>query len=428
MRRVRVVRFVRFERDDGSWREVSLDRASVTVREGFVDAGASHGTSQQRSSHPTEATALAAFEALAEGDGWPRRTIGERELPALKWHGLQPGAVSPEHERALDAADDRAFGAAARVYTDWLVGEGDPRGELAAHLQANGVAGDFLAEHGEALLGELAAALDDEIDALEWHGGLLRKATLRGPVGPTPHVASLEALTSSFLALPIARFLNRLRFGNAMASADNDWAPTLAAVADSERARFLRELAFDSISDILNVGDLSGRWDRFEALETLSITGTGCELGAVELPRLERFVRIGQGLSSDEFDSIVRARWPRLGHLEISTGLFAPAAVREQFPSLLENPMPRLTHFGLSNCQFGAEALRLVVDSKLFANLTWLDFTTGELGDSDVDLVLSLAPKLRRLRWFDLSRNRFSADAERELKAALPHALLNYQR
>ncbi|MBL8915692.1 MAG: hypothetical protein JNM17_33645 [Archangium sp.] len=344
---MRQVRVVRFELVGGGWRELVLDRTRISVRAGFH----TQLTWRDRLSFSSEGAAAEQFDAMSRADpAWPHRTVSERDAP--RWDGLQRGAANVELEAALDAADDRSFGAAARVYTDWLLTMGDPLGELAVHLQGDGAAKSFLAEHGEAFFGELDLAVGKTINGLEWHAGLLRAATLQGSLDGNG--LSLEQLTEQFLNLPVARFLDRLRFGPAVRSIwDNDWSLTASAVVKSARAPFLRELRFDAaLADAreelrwATFGDASDWWKRLPRLEWLVLAGNDGDVGEIDLPALQRFERVTGALSAEELSALARAKWPRLERLELSCGRTrdGATATADQFRLLLDNPMPGLTH------------------------------------------------------------------------------------
>ncbi|MFT3707209.1 MAG: hypothetical protein QM817_06015 [Archangium sp.] len=428
------IQVARFERQDGSWREVLLDGLKVTQIEGFVDAQTklNQVSSRRAHRHPTPAAALKWFRELNTARGWPPSVVLQRARAPAKWVGLQPGSVNAELEAALDGADDRSFGAAARVYTDWLLGEGDPRGELAAHLQTNADA--FLADHAEVFFGELDVFIGHEITGLEWHGGLLRAATLRGRVDTMQE--TLTRMMEQFLELPVARFVNRLRVGLAHWDPDDhDWGPTFEAIRRSPRAPFLRELRFEEENDDTRetrgatLGELSG-WSAFRRLESLVVYGANGSLGELELPSLEHFVRASTALTAGEFESIARAQWPRLERLTIEFGTRAEGSTvtREHLGSLFANPLPRLRQLALTQCEFTDEVISQLAAHPLLELLDMLDLSNGSLSDQHVELLLRSSSRLRRLGLLKLDKNALSEAAVAELTAALPNLSTWHQR
>jgi hypothetical protein len=386
--------------------------------------------------YPSPTAARTAFDELlrvAVGNfGEHERTV--RDVPLSKWKaGEAPFASDPAQEAALDSAPDDV--ALARVYTDWLVGHGDARGELfalAAERRLDEVE-QYLEVNGAAMLGSLELARGAELGSLEWNAGLLTGARLKRRLDDSPLL--LAEVTRQFLALPLSRFVTSLRFGLASYAGDNDWAETLAVVGSSSRAPFLRSLRFDDFtreeSEIswTSYGDLSVLWAPFVRLEELRIRAGGeGVLGRLEFPRLKRFARETGGLRNDELDAILSAKWPLLEQLEIwfgdpNYGAQVDAGRLESF--LKGGHPPKLRALGLMNCDFAGELLPLVLGSPLLPALRSLDLSMGVLGDEHVDALL--AARLGHLEVLNLESNAFSPEACARLKAALPLAKLGDQ-
>jgi hypothetical protein len=303
-------------------------------------------------------------------------------------------------------------------------------------LQARGSPDAFLEANAEALFGVLDVTLGAEVAKLEWQGGLLRGAALKRY--SMDSAWALEELTAAFLTLPVTRFVTSLRFGLEAYESNNDWGPTLAAVAASRRAGKLRELRFDffereeSELSWAPFGNLAGRWASFPSLETLVVrAGAGGQLGRVELPSLKKFVRESGGLQAGELDEILTASWPALEHLELWTGdpAYGGDSTPAQLTSFFRSAHPkRLKSFGLVNCPYVAEAWPLLMGSPLLAQLERLDLSKGVLGDDHLELLLGDAARLGRLQELDLRENVFSEAGVARLQAALPRSLLEDQR
>lgn len=439
-RRVSVLRFENTYPPNLNWREVVLDGTRHRERTGSTNTktGAARVNERFGRIFETEDEALAAFERLGRERGtWRRVEQSVRDVPMPKWKGTPAPALNPEHEAILDAATGDAFDVAARVYADWLVAQNDPRGELAALIQAGASPDSFLEVNGEAVFGDLDVSIGTAISKLEWQGGFLRRASLRQTYDPSSR--PLAELTAAFLALPITRFVTALRFGLENNEGDNSWGAVLAAVANSERGGAMRELAFDDYNrddselSWVPVGELGGHWDKLRSLEVLRVrAGAGGTLGAIELPSLREFVRESGSLNANELDEIVTAKWPNLERLEIWTGhpdyggdtnagqlraFFAPGG----FP-------PKLKHFGLVNCAYVAEVWPMLMASPLLTQLESLDLSRGVLGDDNVELLLGAAPTLAKLKSLDLNENVFGEASVKRLQAALPNAQLHDQR
>lgn len=439
-RRLVVFRFENPRPPEVFFREITLDGRAVRVF-----AARAPQTSPSTPSHvfdrygerfatPEEArTELERLVAEAARNFKTQR-YDVRLVDAPKLQGLAAAATNVQAEHAFDATSDEG---AARVLADWLVGQGDPRGELAALFQQAKpeAANAFLAANAERLFGDLEVQLDSEVYDFGWRHGFLEAASLRrrGYEGRTV----LSALTRDFLALPMARFVTKLRFGLASYESDNDWSDTLRAVVESPRGPFIRELRFDDYSyedceiSWTAFGDFSPFWSKLPALEHLHIrSGEGGTLGELELPNLKTFIRESGGLGEEELRSILRAKWPKLERLDLWFGSenYGAAGSVDLIQPLLDGQVPEsLEHLGLINSEFAPELLRAVLSSKVLPRLEVLDLSKGVLLDGDVEVLLEQAEKVKHLKRLDLSENLLDASVER-LKAALPNVVLGEQR
>lgn len=330
-------------------------------------------------------------------------------------------------EPALESAVREGHAGAETVYADWLLQRGDPRGELARASDPNALVGPHL--------GALAAQLGTEIRDLEFRHGFLRAASLKRH--DIDSDTQLGALTQQFLALPVAMFVERLRFGLAGYESDNDWTETIEAVAASEQAAHVRSLRFDDYDmedqelSWTALGDFSGAWSRLHGLEELVLrAGESGELGDIVLPRLKRFARISGGLSANEIESILKAQWPLLEELQIWFGddNYGAEGNAEMLGGLLAGEAPAtLRHLGLCNAMFANELIEPLSNSVLLRQLRVLDLSKSALTDDDVDAILAAAPKLKHLERVDLSECMFD-ERVGELRDALPNARLDEQR
>lgn len=439
--RVSVLRFENHHPPHVNWREVVLDGRRMRESYGYDHLEKKFGHVSGRSGRlfATAEAAQAEFDRRGRDRGaWKRVEQTVRDVPNSRWAGTPAPAMNPEHEAVLDAArhDALAFDAAARVYADWLVAQHDPRGELAALVQAGKSPDAFLEVNGAAVFGDLDVCLGSAITKLEWQGGLLRGAALKRESIDSDW--SLDALTAQFLTLPVARFVTSLRFGLENYEGGNDWGTTLAAVAASPRAAAMQELRFDfydreeSELSWTPYGDLRGHWPRFPALETLVVrAGAGGQLGKVELASLKTFVRESGGLQAGELDELMIASWPNLEHLAIWTGHpdYGGDSSAAQWVSFFRSQYPpKLKHLGLVNCAYVAEAWPLLLASPLLPQLEGLDLSMGVLGDEHLELLMASAPQLSKLKTLDLRENLFTAAGVARLTAALPRAQLDNQR
>jgi hypothetical protein len=387
----------------------------------------------------TTADAEKRFEALIEARGkhYQKTNRTEHDLPAID-ETLDAGKFNPTLESEIVAArDPAAIKAAASVYADWLQQQGDVRGELASLFLAGqeDEAREWLAGNPTKLFGELDVKLESEVDELIWEHGFLRGATLKRASYESK--TNLAVLTRAFLALPVARLVTELRFGLTGFESDNDWGPTLGAVAASAQAPQIRVLKFDAYtsedSEIswTAFGDFSPYWPQLPALEELVIeSGEGGTLGELALPNLKKLVRISGGLGEEEIQSITSATLPKLQHLEVWFGdrNYGAAGTALHLAPLFDGRAPKsLTHLGIVNCEFVQDVIEPLAKSPLLAQLKTLDLSKGTLMDEDVDVLLKHADAFRHLDRLDLSENLLATRGP-EIYARLPHAKVDGQR
>ncbi|MBA2538939.1 MAG: WGR domain-containing protein [Deltaproteobacteria bacterium] len=341
-------------------------------------------------------------------------------------------ARSPELElQCRLSPDDRG---PWEIYSDWLIGQGDVRGELAA-LRRNHKDRDanrLIAMHHAALFGDLA--VDDGKDIateLSWRHGFLTGARIKVN-DPDAQDTSFDAYVRAFMASPIAQFVERLQLGLAVSS-DNDWGPTVRALAASEQAAFLRELRFDVETEWeiswTALGSLDG-WVAFPRLEVLRFrAGDGGMLGELELPSLKVFEYESCGISKLEIEAIAAARWPKLERLELWLGAAERGAIGTIAPlrQILDGVgLPALHHLGLCNTELIDELIPALVESKLLPQLRTLDLSHSTLVSSQA--LVTAAPAFEHLALLSLDRNLLSDHHCDEIRAALPNAKLDDQR
>ena len=346
-------------------------------------------------------------------------------------------ATNPELEAQCRASPDDA--APWSVYADWLMTEGDPRGEIAALRMTGeeGAADATFARSTAQLFGHTDEEEDDQsfaeaVHVTSWHFGFPRGATIKLDLDDR---ITMAYVAERFLALPLAIFVEELRFG--LSGYDNDWGPTIAAVAASPRASAMRVLRFDDFTyedreiSWVSVGDFSHAWARLPALEELRIRGSGGTLGTIVAPRLTKFVRISGGLLASEIASIVDATWPELEFLELWFGQHQHRAEGNAImlaPIFAARGLAKLRHLGIVNCEFSETAIQGLLAGALLRQLTSLDLSNGIIAHREVALLMANADKLRHLTAIDVSSNFIDAAQLRALQTALPSVTSTEQR
>jgi uncharacterized protein (TIGR02996 family) len=317
------------------------------------------------------------------------------------------------------------------VYADWLIAHQDPRGEIAM-LYAGGAR-----EEAERLLRRDLDVLCPEPTGkygFEFRHGFVVGATLK--LGEED--GALDEMTRTFLASPLGRFVESLRFGLAGFSDRNDWAPTLRAVCESAQAPRIRELRFDAYifedSEIswTPFGDLGFAWPRLPALELLHIrSGKGGQLGELVLPRLRTFIRESGGLAVKEIATMCEARWPALEHLEIWTGSAnygATSTIADLHPILAAHGLPRLRHLGIVNSEYVEDAIEALAHSRVLPRLESLDLRKGILARRGVRALVANAPAFRHLAALDLRENLMTDEQCQQVRDALDNVIVTDQR
>jgi predicted DNA-binding WGR domain protein len=358
----------------------------------------------------------------------PPSSEDERDAPAPS---VLAFASSPELELQCEQAPDDV--APWEIYGDWLISKGDLRGEIAALRRAHKDrdANRMLAIHYDALFGAHARDLKDIVRDLEWKHGFVRHAVihLRDPDSSGMPFADY---VRTFLASPIARFIDSLQLGLAGQSRNN-WGPTLRAIADSPQAPFLRVLRFDAEKSYevswIALGDLDG-WTAFPHLEVLRFrAGGGGTLGTLALPALEIFEYESCGITKREIDTIAAAPWPKLERLVLWLGARdrdAIETVSPLRPILDGRQLPVLSHLGFPNSELIEDLIPMLAESPLLLQLRSLDLSKSTLVSS-VALVKHAAA-FRHLDSISLEQNLLSDDHCEAIRAVLPNARLDDQR
>lgn len=426
---------VRLESAD-QWRELVLDGDTLKQTVGRVSSDEPPQISRER------------HESVDDANDMLERLVSVYRRQGLREALRRVEEVSDEEDEVLRErmADNPELEAAClgvpdspepwAVYTDWLEAQGDVRAQLAQKLLA--AQGPELAPHqhavvwGEQLVDALARG---EVKDLVAKFGFYRSAGLRLA---NESSASLDGLTRAFLAQPVTRFVTALRFGLASTEAQaNDWGPTLEALLEAPHARDLRELRFNDYTwnDLeiswAPMGDFSRVWKGLPSLELLHLrSGGGGALGVIDAPRLKTFIRESGGLSKEELDSIVNAKWPSLEWLEVWTGSSdynAEATLDTFTPLLAARGLPKLRRLGLVNCEHTVALISKLARSRVLPQLEVLDLSKGVLSDDDVDELIAHASAFKHLVKLDLSQNVIDTRLD-EVRAALPNAVLDEQR
>jgi predicted DNA-binding WGR domain protein len=398
---------------------VAGDTAELDIPDDSARRITRHTTIAEANSSYVEAIRRAGTEGFASANSRPPPSV----------------RTNPELEADCLAHDSPETWA---VYADWLIAENDPRGEIAQlSLAGQADAANRVLAANLDLLGDSTRAYD-----LRFRHGFARGVTLvRDPEHWDSMEGQLHDRLRDFLARPIGRFIDDLRFGLAGFSDGNDWAPSVRVAIELIGPR-LRELRFDaweySQSEIswIPFGDLGFAWSQLPALEVLHIkSGRGGKLGGLELPRLKTFIRESGGLAETEIKAVLDAlrsgHMPMLEHLELwfgSPNYGATGSLPMIRPILDGVGLERLRHLGIVNCAFVDDVVDALALSRILPQLDSLDLSRGTLAERGTEFLVAHAPAFRHLASIDLSRNLLVASEVAQIRAVLDNVIVVDQR
>lgn len=389
--------------------EVELNGATFTTRAGLVGT---KGEAREFS-YPTPDKAKAACDALVKsklGLGYQLVEAPSAENGAGLWH-----ASNPELEAAIlrDRDDKSAWG----VYADWLVSQGDLRGELIARAKNKKAHAAFLEENEDALFFDVLphlqgmaarrSAKDDEPGrpevSFDWRNGLVDHATVR--VSDYDGDTVLADLLQKVLALPVTQFLRGLTLQIGVYQEAQDFTDALEVFMASPRARMVRSL--ELLPDHSEPDDeWDGRvnkpsWGSLEALsgatlETLVVEGTNGHVGALSLPDLERLSLEGRSMTRENLDDLVRAKLPRLTSLDVS--LTSQEVLLEPASRIASgDAFPKLTRLALIGGNV-PDLLPALLFGRLLPKLEQLSLRSAYLGEAGVELLLKERERFAHLK------------------------------
>jgi len=396
---------------------------------------------------PPPPTVDATFEARPAAAAAERERAYERllataleaaEAASQKLRAARPPDVEPRLAQLVDESPDDDTGA-AQVYADWLEGQGDPRGELAAiqlrlagdpkHKELRKAERALLARHADRWLGKLAPYQD--LVKVRWRAGFFHAARLANTFvrfdqdDDGDEAAALDAVLGLLLDEPSARFLRELTVG-IVTFEDNDY----GGIARQLGRRYLPSLRslylgdFDSEDTELNwssLGNLQPMYAALPNLRALKLRSGSMQLGAIALPRLERFEVVTGGLDSKAAKAIASAVWPSLRALSIQVGpghRGEGSAKAKDFQPVLDGVgLPRLVHLGLTNLDYTDALIEPLAHSKVLPQLEELDLKMGGFSDDGARVFYRYQKAFAHLRHIDVDDNFLTRDGIKLLKA-----------
>ncbi|MDQ3341103.1 MAG: WGR domain-containing protein [Myxococcota bacterium] len=371
------------------------------------------------------------------------QAVVEHDRICVKSGLSRPRDANPRLAKMVEeAADDDPI--AAQVYADWLQGEGDPRGELAAiQLQRANLGKskdlkkaerELLAQHADRFLGKLVRA--QSFTKLKWRAGFIYSARIANAHdNDDDKKVAMEDVVSWLLDEPSARFLRKLSVG-IVTFFENDY----EAVAERISQRYLpslRELFlgdFDEEDTELswsNLGDIEAIYPSLPNLKSLRLRSGSMTLGKIVLPRLESFTVETGGLDHDAAQAIASAKWPGLKSLSLQIGsdeYGGDATIDDLRPILEGVGLPRLEHLGIKNCEITEELVEPLATSRILPQLKSIDLGMGTMGDDGAKMMFRFQKAFAHLEKIDLQDNFITREGSRLLKSTNLEVKIGEQR
>jgi uncharacterized protein (TIGR02996 family) len=310
------------------------------------------------------------------------------------------------------------------VYADWLQTHGDPRGELIVVAHRKGEVTD---EQKTTLLGPFAETRPETFE-LEWQHGVIKSATIGWELfGGESEDDPCDAQLAAFLALPAARFLQKLHLGPT-SHEDQMSMDELARAIETAAPPCLRELFLGDTSD-WDISSTSTRMPTSASIPQMRKlrlhAGQHTLDEQIDLPNLVDFTIESGGLDDASVRAIATARWPNLQRLEIWFGdpnYGASGGIADIAEILAGTGLAKLRHLALRNCPFADELAAALATAPIIRQLQSLDLSMGNLSDRGVAAMLAAKSVFAHLETLDLDDNALTNahwPAARELAKAV---------
>ncbi|MFT3692472.1 MAG: hypothetical protein QM831_04975 [Kofleriaceae bacterium] len=340
--------------------------------------------------------------------------------------------------RELEAAilADRDARAPYEVYADWLLHEGDLRGEL-IHVQLALEANQTpaLVAREQELLGTLDLADASMLKWLtreprwQWRRGFLDAITVPHCYQDTETAYAYRHLADQ----PVAAVMREVTLGTGVfhhSYTGADDVSILEALRDAPLP--IERLTFSSFDN-----DIS--WTRMGALAIAQLQGVKFlqieagvfSLGEVDLPELRSFAMITGGLRAQVLHELVAATWPALTSLTVYLGVEdygLDFTVDECVKILDRGTFPKLDTLGVCNANDTDELVRAVASSKLMKRVKTLDLSNGTMSERGARWMMAHAGAFAHLDKIDLAGNFLGREIRAELRATLPSCVADHQR
>ncbi len=346
-------------------------------------------------------------------------------------------AVNAELEaRLIDEPEVAGF----LIYGDWLMNQGDPRGELVA-VQAGLISNpassrlrtidhELRQRHRETWLGALADLGDDDF-ACTWSCGFVDWARIGGTTRYHASTLDLAPALTTLRALPGIAFLRRLVVGKKQSStvtSYQDVIDTLARGVPAGLAAF--ELVAPSVGNQrAEIANLAALCSSFVRVRRLALEVDVVNLEGLDLPALESLELVCRRLDATNLRALDRADLPKVERLAIALGdpgvgmhEFATPITLDDLGVLLESTRLRgLRHLRLTGARFADELVAVLARATILSGLVTLDLSLGDLTERGAATLLEHHQRFAHLDELELSQTTLDESAASRLEGALPN-------
>ncbi len=374
----------------------------------------------------------AAKAAPAKAEVKPAK--GKKAAPVVE-DGTKLDARNPELEKAIVAnPNDRE---AYAVYADWLMEQGDPRGELISLQLGNkdGQAKKLIEKHQDYFLGPLAAhqkVYDDNgnnsvshlrtsAQEKEWqkladqaffwrHGFIHRVRLSHNSYSDSGFAGDLSKVLEQVFAHPSGRFVVELAFMSDGDPNDDDLQDLIDVVAKKAPPTIRKITLGDNIDQISwhHTGKLDKLWKAVPNLRIFDIESGEFSVGKLVAPKLEKARFVTGGLDASSAKSIATAQIPAIKHLEVYFGTdeYGGTSTFKDIKPLLERTdLPKLEYLGIKNAEFMDEVAAAIPRAKILKQLKTLDLSLGTMTDAGAEALAAHPDAFKHLDVLDLTRN-----------------------
>jgi uncharacterized protein (TIGR02996 family) len=346
--------------------EIAVDETRQTVRFGKL------GTDGQ--------TKTKSFDSPSRARSATRKLIAEKIGKGYVEVGGGPVAFRDEKlELAIEQSPDEP--AAYLAYARWLQSKGDVRGEVIVKHVAKPNDRSLIQKHREYLFGDLASG---DAPQVFWQFGVMNRVQIVAMSG-SEAADDLEGV----LSLPSGRFVRELEVGVMSGDVAPSLQPCVDVLVKRKAPVTLRSLALGGEGDDARTGKIAPLAKAFPRLEQLTLFGDKHELGKnVSWLVLRELTIGGEGLTKSVIKDLLSSRMSKLERLTLVPGLELTA--KDLAPLLASDAFPSLKHVAVIGADFLDELGPMLSKSKLFAQLSSLDFSKSEV-DADAFASVSFA-------------------------------------